>query len=204
MPTVVNDPYVSRELIAERRAHGLDRWDEVWEGVYVVMTQSGDEHQELVAGLTSCLYQVIQSTGRGKVRPGVNISDRVDDWRENYRCPDVVVYLDGNPAENHGAFWYGGPDLAIEIVRPGDQTRDELDFYAAIGTRELLVVDRDPWGLELYRLSGSELVLQGRCSIESPQTLVSHSLPLSFLLASGDERPWIQVRQAETSKEWII
>jgi Uma2 family endonuclease len=104
MPTLIRDDDVSQELIAERRARGLDRWDEVWDGVYVVMTQPTDEHQLLVGELDFVLRTVIQHRGLGQVRPGVNVSDRRRNWKENYRCPDVVVYLNENPAENHGTF----------------------------------------------------------------------------------------------------
>ena len=31
-------------------------------------------------------------------------------------------------------------------------SREKLDFYAKVGTREVLILDRDPWSLELYAL----------------------------------------------------
>ena len=204
MVTIVNDADVSRDLIEERRAQGLDRWDEVWEGTYCIMTQPSDDHQDLVAGLTAMLYEVVQRSEQGKVRPGVNVSDRVDDWRENYRCPDVVVYLAENPAEDHGAFWYGGPDLAVEILRPGDQAREKRGFYARIGTRELLIVDRDPWSLELYRPTGGQLLLQGRSTLDTSDPLTSETVPLSFQLAAGGDRPHIRVHHMHDSREWTI
>ena len=53
----------------------------------------------------------------------------------------------------------GPADFLVEIISPGDKSRDKLAFYAELGVRELLVVDRYPWSLELYRLGGNELVL---------------------------------------------
>ncbi len=200
----VRDPDVSSELIEDRRARGLDRWDEVWNGVYIIITQPTDEHQDLVGGLTAVLYDLVQRTRRGKVRPGVNVSDRRHDWKENYRCPDVVVYLQTNPAENRGAFWYGGPDLAVEIVSPGDRTRDKLEFYAAVETRELLIVDRDPWGLELYRLVDGELQLTGRSTPDAPEALHCESVSLTFRLVAAPERPGIHVVQPASGAEWTI
>ena len=204
MQTVIRDDDVSQELIAERRAQGLDRWDEVWDGVYVIMTQPTDEQQDLVAGLTSILYGHIQRSGRGKVRPGVNVSDRHRNWKENYRCPDVVVYLNTNPAENHDTFWYGGPDLAIEIISPGDQTRDKLDFYSAVQTRELLIVDRDPWSLELHRLQAGELQLVGRSTPASGVVLQVESVGLSVQWIEDPARPRIRVSSEASREEWLI
>ena len=34
----------------------------------------------------------------GVVFAGCNVTDREDDWMQNYRCPDVAVFLKGNPA----------------------------------------------------------------------------------------------------------
>ena len=102
----------------------------------------------------------------GKVYQGVNVSDRDDDWTKNFRCPDVAVYLTGNPAVAKGAYWHGGPDFAVEILSPDDRSREKLDFYARVGVRELLLIDRDPWALELYRRNGAEWALAGRSTLE--------------------------------------
>lgn len=204
MATTILDPELSRELIAERRARGLDRWDEVWDGDYVIKTQPNDEHQELVAGWTSILFEVIQRENRGKVRPGVNVSDRRRNWKRNYRCPDVVVYLHDNPAENHDVFWYGGPDLAVEVLSPGDRTREKLGFYARIKTREVLLVDRDPWSLELYRLHEDVLTLVGRSAPERSEWLESAVVPLKFRLVPAEPRPHIEVVHTQSTGLWTI
>lgn len=202
--TIVADPRLSEELIRERQEKGLDRQDEVWEGEYIIMPDPNDEHQDLVAGLTAALYTVIQSSGLGKVRPGVNVSDRVEGWRENYRCPDVVVYLNETEAENHGTFWFGGPEFAVEIVSPGDRTRDKFEFYASVGTRELLIIDREPWRLELHRLTGGRMKLVGRSTPEKPDMLRSKVVPLSWQLVEGEGRPRIRAVHSRSAEEWTI
>jgi Uma2 family endonuclease len=63
--------------------------------------------------------------------------------------PDVVVALAGGQAKDCGTHWCSGPDFVVEIRSPSEDPRDKLDFYAAVGTREVLVIDRDPWALEL-------------------------------------------------------
>lgn len=45
MNGLVADPQISEKLIAERKALGLDRFDEVWEGVYVMPPMANNEHQ---------------------------------------------------------------------------------------------------------------------------------------------------------------
>jgi hypothetical protein len=45
MTALIADPGVAERIIAERRARGWDREDEVWEGVYIVMPDPNVEHQ---------------------------------------------------------------------------------------------------------------------------------------------------------------
>ncbi len=206
MSTLIQDEGLERLVIEERRRKGLDRPDEVWEGTYVIMPNPNDEHQDLVFGIGFPLRQIIQDAGLGQVRPGVNISDRVVDWRFNFRCPDVVVFLNDTTAECHDTFWYGGPDFAIEIVSPNDRSRDKLDFYASVNTRELLIIDRDPWSLEFYRLTGGDMQLTGRSTLDDLQPLASEVLPLTWNLATpaqpqGRPRLELQHRDGQT---WII
>lgn len=204
MIAVIRDHDLAEELIADRRARGADLHDEVWEGVYMMSPLANDEHQEIVGGLQAVLYRVIQETGLGKVRPGVNVSDRHDDWKENYRCPDVVVRLENGLAEIRDTYWLGGPDFLVEVVSPDDQTYEKLPFYEALGTREVLVIDRRPWALLLYRLTDGKLVEVGRSTLENSATLPSEVVPLTFRLISGSSRPRIEVTQSATGQRWDL
>ncbi|MCA9147818.1 MAG: Uma2 family endonuclease [Planctomycetales bacterium] len=144
MAAMIQDKGLRDRLQAERAATGADRHDEFWDGAYMMAPMPNTEHQLLVTGFTRVLADVITDANLGIVLPGFNISDQVDDWQSNFRVPDVAVFLNATTAQDHGAFWLGGPDLAIEIISPGDHTRQKLDFYAKVRTRELLVVDRSP------------------------------------------------------------
>src|SRR5687767_13719527 len=142
MTVMVCDPRESERLIAERQALGLDRYDEVWEGVYVMPPLADNEHQSLSTRIGAVMNQVVPWPDAGEVCVGVNVSDRIEYWRFNYRIPDVAVFLRGNPAINCGTHWCGGPAWACEVLSPKDQSRDKFDFYAKVGVRELLLVDR--------------------------------------------------------------
>jgi Uma2 family endonuclease len=105
----------------------------------------------------------------------------------------VAVYLKGNPAKPYDAFWLGGPDFAVEIVSPGDRTRKKLPFYASVGTRELLAIERKPWKLELFRLRRGKLVSVGESNVKDGTVLASEVIPFTFRLMRGGERPRIEV-----------
>lgn len=205
MAITVLDPDEARAVRASLVGTGGttdERFTEVWDGVEVVPPLPNDDHQDLVAGLTTALYQAIQTPGHGKVRPGVNVSDRAAGWTHNFRGPDVVAYLNTNPAVNHGEFWQGGPDLAVEVLSRGEGPYDKFDFYAKVTTREVLLVFRNPWSLELHQLRDGRMVLAGRSELPAPAVVASTALPLSFQLRQGAVRPVIEVTHTGTGQVW--
>lgn len=204
MTALVNDQWLEARLIAERRASGADKFDEVWDGVYVMSPLANDEHQYLVKELTIVLGLVIDWPKLGQTRPGTNISDCKDDWTQNYRCPDVAVFLNDTLAENCGSFWFGGPDFAVEVVSPGDKVLEKLPFYAAVKTREVLVVDRDPWALTLFRLCNAELIAAARSTVDNEHVLASDVVPLSFQLCQRDVGSAIRLQHRDQKQEWLI
>lgn len=203
MTAIIVDPDLQRRLIRRRRTRGEDCYDEVWEGVYVINALPNDEQQSIVSRLTHIFETVVGERGLGQIRPGTNISDRHQGWKENYRCPDVAVFLNNSTAINRRTHWQGGPDLVVEIASPRDQTWEKIEFYASVGTRELIIVDRAPWGIELYRLSASQLSLVGRTDIDSTTVLETESVPLRWRLVSGPERPLLEATVLDGSKSWL-
>ena len=123
MPTLIVDRELEHKLRAERKRSGADRFDEVWTGVYVMNPMPNDQHQQLVNRFSAIFQDVIDWPGIGDVRPGVNVSNCLENWRQNYRVPDVAVFLKEGTAQNHDEFWHGGPDFAVEIVSTDDRTR---------------------------------------------------------------------------------
>jgi Uma2 family endonuclease len=202
MDMLVLDRIEQKKVLESRSERHADRYDEVWDGVYIVSPLPNDEHQDLVMNLGSVFMIVIGWTGLGLVRPGVNVSDQEDDWTKNYRCPDVVVYLNGTTAQNRDTYWLGGPDFLVEVISEYDKSRDKLDFYAKVGSREALFIDRSPWSLELYRLIDGRMTLVGTSSPDRPEVLRSEVLPLSFRLVAGDPRPRIEVIHADGVQRW--
>ena len=204
MAMVVLDPSVEERLRAEREASGLDRYDEVWEGVYMMVPLANNEHQNLQSRLTAAIQVAVGWDEPVQVDGGANVSDREDDWTHNYRIPDVVVVFPGGSARDCGTHWCGGPDFCAEIASPGDRSRDKLDFYAAIGVRELLLIDRDPWALELYRLTGGRLERVGKSDVNKPDALISTVVPVSFRLNRGTKRPIIEVTHRDGVQRWLV
>lgn len=204
MATLIIDPEIEDRLRAERVESGADRYDEVWEGTYMMAPMPNIEHQDLVNRLAAVFQETIGWPELGMVLPGCNVSDRKTDWHQNYRVPDVAVVLRESSAQNLDTHWYGGPDFVVEVVSPDDKSREKIPFYAGVGVRELLIIDRNPWMLELYQLSGKQLKLTASSVLPKSQILTSQVLRFTFCLVAGDSRPRIQVRHAASENEWLV
>ena len=202
MPTLLLDEDLADSLRRQRQECGGDRWDEVWDGVYVMSPLPNNQHQTIGFKLAAAMDSVIGRDGRGQVFPGVNVTDREDNWEKNFRCPDVAVYLAGNPSVDRDTHWFGGPDLAVEIISRGEDPHAKLGFYAAVGTRELLVVNRRPWRLELFRLHGGTLREVGISTVEDGKTLASAAVPFTWRLVARQDRPFIETVCVETGQKW--
>lgn len=204
MRVLVLDPDRARTIRRKPSTRGLDRWDEVWDGVYVMSAVHNNEHQRIVMSLAGAFMAVVDSESGDQVLPGANVSDRGEGWMKNYRIPDVLVILAGNPAVDCVTHWSGGPgpDLAVEIVSPGDKPRKKRKFYAKVGTKELLIIDRDPWKLELYQLRDGVLEPAGESDSARPAVLASTVLPLTFQLREGRDRPSILMTHTGTGQTW--
>jgi Uma2 family endonuclease len=204
METLIADPRLSQRLIEERRERGIDRYDEVWEGVYVMAPAPNDEHQDIVGGFTEVLRTVIDRRQLGRTRPGINLASVAVNWEHNYRVPDVTVFLNGSTAVCEETFWYGPPDFVVEIVSPWDKSREKFGFYEKVGARELLIVDREPWKLEFHELRNGKLVRAAQLDVDDAGSIKSQVLPLELRLVSGDPRPTIVVATTDGERSWTI
>lgn len=185
-----------QSLVLHRRRTGTGRLDECWEGVWH-LTDPGRTHQRLAGQIYRVHAEVVEDAGRGSAWISINVTDREVRWLENHRCPDGAVILPGNQGRwigerNAAAFW-GGPDLVLEILSPGDDSYEKLPFYAERGVREVLIVDPETRRPELWRLEGRVLrVVTG--------AQVSEVTGLEYSAGSGT----LVIRQPATNRSWSL
>ena len=65
----------------------------------------------------------------------------------------------------------------IEIRSPHDETYDKFPFFARLGVREVIVIDRDTKRPEVYRLAGSQYIA---VQIDAKST-ISETLGVRFI-----------------------
>lgn len=146
---------ITEREIGERRRAGLDRWDEMWEGVLHMTPAPSSEYQRIVDDLIEFVRPWLREAGRGILRSGINVFAAELD----YRIPDLSFVATGH--ENllvEDGIRGGGPDCVIEVRSPEDETYEKLPFFARLSVREVVVVDRGTKRPEVFRLAGPQYV----------------------------------------------
>jgi len=201
---MILDPLLAEQLREQRRAWGSDKFDEVWEGIHMMAPLPNDEHQNLVFEFCIVLNESLGGQKHAKIRPGVNLTSQSVNWKENYRCPDVAVFLRDTQAENCDTHWRGPADFLIEITSLGDRAHEKIAFYDQIGVHEVLMVNRETWTLELYQRQNDQLQKTAESRLPDAAILASRKVPLTFQLLPGEKRPAIEVTHTAGNQKWLL
>jgi Uma2 family endonuclease len=133
MRALVLDPETSglEKLLEIRRRSGLDRCDEVWDGVLHMVPAPNYRHASVQA-------QVIVILSPKARAAGFEVIDQsnLGEGANNYRVPDIAMHRPGTSGT-----WHSTAPLLVEVVSPRDESWDKLPFYAAHDVDEVLIVD---------------------------------------------------------------
>ena len=144
------------QYVLEWRARtGAEMWDEMWEGVLHMPPVPNRTHQDMQGELYSWLLLHWAHPRGNKVHPPINLAS-VGGWPHDYRIPDLVLLTPDRFGIDHNEYFEGPPTVVVEIRSPGDETKEKMPFYAALGVPEVWVIDRDTKAPELYVLRGSQ------------------------------------------------
>jgi Uma2 family endonuclease len=133
MRTLVLDPSTASldELLERRRRSGLDRFDEVWDGVLHMVPAPNYGHASIEAQLFMILGPAARAAGLEPIG-----QSNLGEGEHDYRVPDGALHRPGASGT-----WHPTAALVIEIVSPGDESWEKLPFYAVHDVDEVLIVD---------------------------------------------------------------
>jgi Uma2 family endonuclease len=134
MPTLVlgAPPPELEALLERRRQAGVDRLDEVWQGVHHVVPAPSYEHARITQQLGELLGPLARAAGLEPAMGEFNLGESEHD----FRVPDGGLHRPGA-----AGVWLPTAALVVEIRSPDDETWRKLPFYAAHHVDEVLVVD---------------------------------------------------------------
>ena len=138
------------ELIEDRHRKGLDRFDEVWDGVLHMVPPPSHWHQKIERELLKVLEPLARQRGLDYLHEaGLYRSD------QNYRVPDLMVF---RPEHGSDRGVEAHAEVVIELLSPHDESREKLPFYESLGVKEVFLIDPGTRAVELFALRGSRLV----------------------------------------------
>jgi len=127
---------------------------ELIRGEIVHLAPAGAEHGDVAGELLGMIWSFVRKHQLGKVyaaETGFTIARNPD----TTRAPDVAfVRNDRVPVKPRRGFFEGAPDLAVEVVSPGDshsQIVAKVNEWLAGGTTSVWVVDPPNRTIVVYR-----------------------------------------------------
>ncbi len=193
MRAVVRD--VPDSWLEERARKGLDRFDEMWEGVLHIVPAAGLVHQQLAGKLHGFLGSRLGARGIEVLyetevhRPGSGGQD--------YRIPDMVFFTASRTDLLTKRGLEGAPLAVLEIRSPYDETYEKFDFWANLGLPEIIVLHPELRTAEVYRLAGTRYLAT---SADDRGRVHAASIDVRFSTIAGDS-PRLRVECAGDASE---
>lgn len=161
-----------------------DQRRELVKGEIRIMAPTGFDHGVVTARLTYLLARHIYERNLG-VLLGAETGFRLSPDPDTVRAADVAfVRADRVPTERPTKYWQGAPDLAVEVVSPGDtheEVEEKVADYLAAGTRSVWVVNPKRRSITLHRPGQNPVVLRDTDTLTDPDVLPG----LSFSVAEA-------------------
>jgi len=132
---VVGSPPPELEVLLDRRRQaGVDRLDEVWQGVRHMVPGPSFEHGRVAQQLAELLGPPARASGLLPVMHEFNLGESEQD----FRVPDGGLHRPGA-----AGVWLSTAAVVVEVLSPGDESWQKLPFYAEHHVDEVLLVDPD-------------------------------------------------------------
>lgn len=147
-----------------------------------MMSPAGWQHGKVVHRIQMLLGRYVDEHDLGDIF-GAETGFLIARDPDTVRAPDVAFIARENMpgSEPSQAYWPGPPDLAVEVLSPGDRTGDvdeKIEDWLSAGTKLLWIVDAKLKTVTVYRsttdvttkttmdnLEGQDVVRGFRCAV---------------------------------------
>lgn len=176
--------YTAEELL---RLPDDGKRHELVEGEIKTMTPAGNEHGFLALRIASRLEQHVDANNLGRTyaaETGFKIASAPD----TVRAPDAA-FVSRERVEKVGGvsgFWPGAPDLAVEVVSPGDTHAEVVEKSLAwldAGCRMVLVAEPERKLVTVYRSREDIRILAGDEIVDGADVVPGWQLPVAEIFA---------------------
>ena len=148
---------------------------ELVKGELKIMTPAGSKHGMIVINLTLPIAAYVKANQLGIVL-GAETGFRLATDPDTVRAPDIAFVAKDRipPTGVPETFWTGPPDLAVEVLSPGDTLYDVeekvVDWLSA-GTRMVWLVNPKQHTIHVYRPQVATVTLNEKDQLEGQDVL---------------------------------
>ena len=180
----ITDLITANELL-QRKDDGF-RYELV-RGELIKMSPAGHQHGRIALNFTTPLDQFVRANQLGAVyAAGTGFKLAVDP--DGVRAPDAA-FIRRERVEAVGrtaGFWPGAPDLAAEVVSPGDtyaEVQDKIADWLDAGTRLVVVVNPSTQTVALHRSRSDIRILTMDDVLDGDEVVPNWTLPVRDIFA---------------------
>ncbi len=167
------------------QAPGLGRCELV-RGELMMMSPAGFEHGRIVSRINARLERYVEKHKLGIVT-GAETGFRIGSDPDTVRAPDVAfIRADRLPAEPLMGYFPGAPDLAVEVLSPGDRASEVLakvESWLDAGCSAVWVIDPARCNVSAYRRGDETTFLEGSDELADEGVLPGFKLSVAQLFA---------------------
>jgi Uma2 family endonuclease len=160
---------------------------ELVRGELIMMTPGGFEHGWIAMEIGRAIANFVDQRGLGIVT-GAETGFHIAHDPDTVRAPDAgFIRAQRVPAARMRGFFQGPPDLAVEVVSPGDRPKEVLGkvhSWLDAGSLAVWVVDPDARTVTLYRSRSDVRILQAGDEIVDADLLPGFALPVAAVFPS--------------------
>jgi Uma2 family endonuclease len=167
------------------QASGLGRC-ELLRGELIMMSPAGSRHGEIALAMGAILRDFVMSHGLGTVL-GAETGFCIAQNPDTVRAPDVAfIRSDRVIGELPDGFFPGAPDLAVEVLSPGDRASEviaKVEDWLGAGCRAVWVVDPKTRTVAVYRNRGDAVILKPADTLTGGDLLPGFAVPVAEFFA---------------------
>jgi len=183
---LVEDKLMTAEELLRLPAPGTGERYELVKGVLVTMSPPGVVHGSFASRLASRLRPFADSHALGEVL--VETGFRLERDPDTVLAPDVsFVFADRIPSAGlPEGYFPGAPDLAVEIVSPGDldeEVQAKVDAYLQAGSKLVWVLRPKRRTVTVHHPDGTARSLGVTAALSGEEVLPDFALPLRELFS---------------------
>ena len=177
MTTIAAKPITADELL---HMGDIGRCELIY-GELVMMSPAGFAHGEIALRIARYIADFVEEHDLGSVL-AAETGYLVETNPDLVRAPDAsFVRKDRLPSRGRKKFFAGVPDLAVEVLSPGDtrrQVSEKVNMWLAHGTESCWVADPDSMTITVYQ-TGKKAKRFAIGDELTDETMVGFVLPLS-------------------------